>query len=38
VSASGRRVIILHVFEKKSQKTPATALAMARRRMAMVKQ
>jgi phage-related protein len=37
VTASGRRVIILHVFEKKSQKTPAGALAMARRRMAMVK-
>jgi phage-related protein len=38
VTASGRRVIILHVFEKKTQKTPVTALAMARRRMAMVKQ
>lgn len=38
VTASGRRVIILHGFEKKTQKTPVTALAMARRRMAMVKQ
>jgi phage-related protein len=38
VTASGRRVIILHVFEKKTQKTPMTALVMARRRMAMVKQ
>jgi phage-related protein len=38
VTASGRRVIILHVFEKKSQKTPLNALALARKRMAMVKQ
>jgi phage-related protein len=38
VTASGRRVIILHVFEKKTQKTPVIALAMAHRRMAMVKQ
>ena len=33
VTTSGRRVVILHVFAKKSQKTPATALALARSRM-----
>jgi phage-related protein len=38
VTAAGRRVIVLHVFTKKSQKLPAGALALARKRMAMVKQ
>lgn len=36
VTAVGRRVIVLHVFLKKSQKTPATALAVARERMRQV--
>ncbi|NTJ41536.1 type II toxin-antitoxin system RelE/ParE family toxin [Agrobacterium larrymoorei] len=33
VTMSGRRVIVLHVFVKKSQKTPKSALAIARQRM-----
>jgi phage-related protein len=33
VAATGRRVIVLHVFAKKSQKTPHGALRMARERM-----
>ena len=33
VTASGRRVIVLHVFAKKSRKTPAQALDTARKRM-----
>ncbi len=33
VTMTGRRVIVLHVFVKKSQKTPAGALAIARQRM-----
>ena len=33
VAVTGRRVIVLHVFEKKSQKTPAAALRLARERM-----
>jgi phage-related protein len=37
VTASGRRVVILHVFVKKSQKMPTTALEMARARMKQVK-
>lgn len=36
VTALGRRLIVLHVFEKKSQKTPARALETARRRMRQV--
>ena len=32
VTASGRRVIILHAFVKKSQKTPAAALVLAEKR------
>ncbi len=32
VTASGRRVVVLHVFVKKSQKTPRTALNTARER------
>jgi len=32
VTASGRRVIILHGFVKKTQKTPRRALATARER------
>lgn len=32
VTASGRRVVILHAFVKKSQKTPAAALALAEKR------
>lgn len=37
VTATGRRVIILHVFQKTSQKTPKRALAIARDRMKGVK-
>lgn len=33
VAVVGRRVVVLHVFEKKSQKTPMRALAIARERM-----
>jgi phage-related protein len=33
VTAAGRRVIVLHVFAKKSQKTPQRALDTARERM-----
>lgn len=33
VTLSGRRVVVLHVFVKKSQKTPPRALALARERM-----
>lgn len=36
VAVTGRRVIILHVFAKKSQKTPRTALDTARERMKQV--
>lgn len=37
VTASGRRVVILHLFVKKSQKTPRVALEIARERMRNVK-
>ncbi|QND48251.1 type II toxin-antitoxin system RelE/ParE family toxin [Rhizobium lusitanum] len=37
VTVTGRRVIVLHVFVKKSQKTPPGALAIARERMNEVK-
>lgn len=33
VTATGRRIIVLHAFVKKSQKTPAAALALAMARM-----
>ena len=33
VTAATRRVVVLHVFEKKSRKTPRRALATARERM-----
>ena len=33
VTATGRRVVVLHVFVKKSRKTPQRALATARERM-----
>lgn len=33
VTMTGRRVIVLHVFVKKSQKTPTAALEVARVRM-----
>jgi phage-related protein len=33
VTRTGRRVIILHVFVKKSQKTPRAALQLANKRM-----
>ena len=33
VTAAGRRVVVLHVFAKKSRKTPRQALATARQRM-----
>jgi phage-related protein len=32
VAASGRRIVLLHAFVKKSQKTPARALEIARAR------
>jgi phage-related protein len=38
VTATGRRVIVLHVFVKKSQKTPRKALVIARERMKQVRQ
>ncbi|MCX2698717.1 type II toxin-antitoxin system RelE/ParE family toxin [Ochrobactrum chromiisoli] len=37
VSVTGRRVVILHVFVKKSQKTPKSALDLAKQRMKQVK-
>lgn len=37
VTVTGRRVVILHVFVKKSQKTPKSALDLARQRMKQVK-
>jgi phage-related protein len=37
VTLSGRRVVILHVFVKKTQKTPERALEIARQRMKLVK-
>ena len=36
VTVTGRRVIVLHVFVKKSQKTPRIALDIARERMKQV--
>lgn len=33
VTVSGRRVVVLHVFTKKSQKTPSRALQVARQRL-----
>lgn len=33
VAVTGRRIVILHVFVKKSQRTPRNALALAYRRM-----
>ncbi|CDZ58912.1 Hypothetical protein NGAL_HAMBI2605_02630 [Neorhizobium galegae bv. orientalis] len=33
VTATGRKVVVLHVFVKKSQKTPSRALEIARQRM-----
>lgn len=37
VTVTGRRVVVLHVFVKKSQKTPPAALRIARERMKSVK-
>jgi phage-related protein len=37
VTVTGRRVVVLHVFVKRSQKTPARALEIARQRMKEVK-
>ena len=37
VTATGRRVVVLHVFVKKSRKTPRRALATARERMKQVR-
>lgn len=37
VTARGRRVVMLHVFVKRSQKTPSRALEVARERMKQVK-
>ena len=36
VTAAGRRVVVLHVFAKKSRKTPRRVLATARERMRQV--
>ncbi len=36
VTAAGRRVVVLHVFAKKSRRTPRRALAAARERMRQV--
>ncbi|MBD0416058.1 type II toxin-antitoxin system RelE/ParE family toxin [Tianweitania sp. Rool2] len=36
VTLTGRRVVVLHVFVKKSQKTPRSALNIARERMKQV--
>ena len=36
VTVTGRRVVVLHVFVKKSRKTPRRALATARERMRQV--
>ena len=36
VTATGRRVVVLHVFAKKSRKTPRRALATAKERMRQV--
>ena len=36
VTATGRRVVVLHVFAKKSQRTPRRSLATARERMRQV--
>ena len=36
VTAAGQRVVVLHVFAKKSRKTPRHALATARERMRQV--
>ena len=36
VTAAARRVVVLHVFSKKSRKTPRRALATARERMRQV--
>ena len=36
VTAGGRRVVVLHVFAKKSRRTPRRALATARERMRQV--
>ena len=33
VTVTGRKVVVLHVFVKKSDKTPLRALALARARM-----
>ena len=38
VTITGRRMVVLHVFVKKSQKTPTTALETARQRMKQVLQ
>lgn len=37
VMAAGERVVVLHVFDKKTQKTPARALEIARERAKQVK-
>lgn len=36
-TVTGRKVLVLHVFVKKTQKTPSRALAIARQRMKEVK-
>lgn len=38
VTAQGRRIIVLHAFVKKTQKTPKNAIAVAEKRLKEVKQ
>jgi len=38
VTVTGRRVVVVHIFAKKSQKTPRSALDIARQRMKQVLQ
>lgn len=37
VKAQGQRLVVVHVFEKKTQKTPKTAMDTARKRAKEVK-
>ena len=37
VAVSGQRVVVLHIFEKKTQKTPQRAIDLARVRMKEIK-
>jgi phage-related protein len=37
VTAAGERIVVVHAFDKKSQKTPTRALEVARERAKQVK-